>query len=68
MLVRGQLRGMLFCQGPDNGTFAPDEMLALEQIAYRMATDRDDILATLLRSELRALRSQPISPPSQAVG
>ena len=68
MLVRGQLRGMLFCQGTDGGTFAPDEMLALEQIAYRMATDRDDILATLLRSELRALRSQPILPPSQAVG
>jgi len=33
MLVRGQLRGTLFCQPPNDGEFAPDEMLALEALA-----------------------------------
>jgi hypothetical protein len=60
MLVRSQLRGTLVCGPPDDGEFAPDEMLALEQLAYRMATDRDDILVTSLRAELNALRSQGV--------
>ncbi len=68
MLVRGQLRGTLFCQAPDDGEFAPDETFALEQLAYRMATDRDDILASSLRAELNALRSQRVDlPVSQAL-
>jgi hypothetical protein len=68
MLVRGQLRGTLFCRAPDDGEFAPDETLALEQLAYRMATDRDDILAASLRAELNALRSQKVdASATQAV-
>lgn len=58
MLIRGQLRGTLFCRPADDGGFAPDEMLALETLAYRMATDRDDILAASLRAELAAMRLQ----------
>jgi len=60
MLVRGQLRGTLICRAPDDGEFAPDEILALEQLAYRLATDRDDILAASLRTELNALRLQRV--------
>ena len=60
MLIRGQLRGTLFCRPSDGGEFAPDEMQALEALAYRMATDRDDILAASLRAELNALRVQQI--------
>jgi hypothetical protein len=58
MVVRDQLRGTLFCQPPDDGEFAPDEMLALEALAYRMLIDRDDILAVSLRAENTALRLQ----------
>ena len=58
MLVRKQVRGMLFCRPPDDGEFAPDEVFALEQLANRMATDRDDLLAASLRAELEVLRSQ----------
>jgi len=65
MLVRRQLRGTLFCRAPDDGEFAPDETLALEQLAYRMATDRDDIVAASLRAELNALRSQRVDSPLQ---
>ncbi len=64
MLVRGHLRGTLFCQAPDDGEYAPDETLALEQLAYRLATDRDDILAASLRAELNALRSHEDYPRS----
>jgi hypothetical protein len=56
MTVRGQLRGILFCRPPDDGEFAPDEVLALQQIANRIATDRDDLLAASLRGELNAVR------------
>jgi len=58
MLVRGQVRGILFCRPPDDGEFAPDETFNLEQLANRMATDRDDLLAASLRQELTALRLQ----------
>ena len=58
MRVRGQLRGVLICRPPDDAEFAPDEMFALEQLAVRMATDRDDLLAESLRVELDAARSQ----------
>jgi hypothetical protein len=56
MIVRGQVRGILFCRPPSDGAFAPDDMQALQQLANRMATDRDDLLAGSLRQELDLLR------------
>ena len=67
MLVRRQVRGTLFCRPPDDGEFAPDEVFALEQLANRMATDRDDLLAASLRAELEVLRSQQLRAARDAV-
>jgi len=58
MLVRAHVRGILFCRPPDDGDFAPDEVFLLQQLANRMAIDRDDLLATAQRQELDALRSE----------
>lgn len=58
MLVRGRLRGIVFCRAPNDDAFAPDETHALEQLANRMASDREDLLAATLRAELDDLRVQ----------
>ena len=58
MLVRGRLRGIVFCRAPNDGAFAPDETHALERLANRMASDREDLLAESLRAELDDLRVQ----------
>jgi hypothetical protein len=59
MLIRGRLRGVLICAPPDDdGTFAPDEGRALLELATKMASARDDLLAESLRDELRAFRAQ----------
>lgn len=56
MLVRGQVRGILFCSDAGGSDFAPDEMQLLELLANRLATDRDDLLAATLREEAADLR------------
>jgi len=57
MLVRGRLRGIMFCREVKSAEFAPDETRALEALANRMAIDRDDLIAEATRAELNDLRA-----------
>lgn len=58
LLVRGRLRGIMFCREMDGGEIAPDETHALEAVAARMANDREILLGAELRGELDELRVQ----------
>ena len=51
MLVRGRLRGVLFCSDDQGAELAPDEIHVLALIANRAATNRDDLLAEAMRVE-----------------
>lgn len=51
MLVRGRLRGVLFCSDDRGAELAPDEIHVLALIASRAATNRDDLLAETMRIE-----------------
>jgi len=58
MLVRGRLRGVMFCRLRGGGEFAPDELQALKLVAFCAANNREDLLASELRRELLTLRSR----------
>jgi hypothetical protein len=58
MLVRGRLRGVMFCKLRDGGEFAPDELEALTFVALCAANNREDLLASELRREVLTLRSR----------
>ena len=58
MLVRGQLRGVMFCSLRDGADFAPDELQALKLVALCAANNREDLLASEMRRELMTLRSR----------